>query len=81
MAEVDLQKIQNEYDLMQKMFNTWNSDLDGMKDRVARISAGTGDPSLRDYHERTLQLLDRTLARMQDIHDRMVEAGTASLKK
>lgn len=81
MAEVDLQKIQDEYELMQKMFNGWSADLDNAKERVARISAGKGEPGLREYHERTLQLLDKTLDRMQDIYDKMVEAGAASLTK
>lgn len=81
--EVDLAKLQSEYAFMEKTFNQWSSDVEEVMNRADRIAAADAafkDPGLGAYHQRTLALLDKTLDRIKQLHEQMVQAGVEKLK-
>ena len=86
MAEqrVDLQKLQEEYQFIEAAFDRLNAELNDVTERAARISAAKGAHvalGLGEYHNRTIEMLDKLLDRMEDAYDKLVEAGAASLSR
>ena len=86
MSEIDLTKLQAQYELAAKLLGRLDGDLDEAKGRLGEIAeirrAYTDpDPAIEDYHQRTVELLKRAIDRYGEMYDLMLQSGTAAIKK
>jgi hypothetical protein len=85
-SEIDLSKLQAQYELAEKLLGRLDGDLDEAKGRLSEIakirSAYTDpDPAIEDYHQRTVDLLERAMDRYGELYDLMVQSGADTIKK
>jgi hypothetical protein len=78
---VDLEKLQKEYASIEDIFSRFGSELTDVKDRLAAIAAAQGEEanSLSEYHRRTVAQLKKTLLRMEETHQQLLEIGVKKL--
>jgi hypothetical protein len=85
-SEIDLSRLQAQYALAEKLLGRLDGDLDEAKGRLGEIAkirrAYTDpDPTIEDYHQRTIDLLQRAMDRYGELYDLMLQSGTDAIKK
>ncbi len=86
MSEIDLSKLQAQYELVGKLLGRLDGDLDEAKSRLTEIAKirrdyADPDPSIDDFHQQTVALLQRTIDRYGEMYDLMLQSGTDTLKE
>ncbi len=86
MSEIDLSRLQAQYALAEKLLGRLDGDLDEAKGRLGEIATirrayTDPDPTIEDYHQRTIDLLQRALDRYGELYDLMLQSGTDAIKK
>ena len=78
---VDLEKLQQEYELIAGVFSRFGSELTDVKSRLDAIAAAQGEEaqSLSEYHRRTVGQLKQALLRMEETHQQLLEIGVKKL--
>lgn len=86
MSQVDLDRLQKQYEVVGRLLGSLGETLDEAKVRLSEIAEirrayTSPDPKMDEYHQRTMDLLEGTLARYGEIHDLMLQCGTDAIKK
>jgi len=78
---VDLEKLQQEYESIAGVFSRFGSELTDVKSRIDAIAAAQGEEaqSLSDYHRRTVAQLKQALLRMEETHQQLLDIGVKKL--
>ena len=84
--EVDLQKLQEQYELVGKQLGRLGNDLNETKKGLSEIAEirrtyTSPDAKTDEYHQQTLGLLKDAMQRYGDMYDLMLQSGTDAIKK
>ena len=84
--EVDLGKLQQQYELVGTLLGRLGGDLDEAKSRLSEIAEirrayTSPDPKLDQYHQRTMDLLRGAIDRYREMYDLMLQSGTDAIRK
>jgi hypothetical protein len=84
--DVDLGKLQEQYELVGKLLGSLSGDLDEAKSRLSQIAEirqayTSPDPKLDEYHKRTVDLLQDAIDRYGEMYDLMLKSGTDTIRK
>lgn len=85
MGEIDLSRLQAQYALAEKLLGRLDGELDEAKGRLGEIAKIRGaytepDPAIEDYHQRTIDLLQRAMERYGELYDLMLQSGTDAIR-
>ena len=84
--EVDLDKLQQQYELVGKLLGRLGGDLDETKSRLSEIaeirrSYTSRDAKTDEYHQQTMDLLEGAMQRYGEMYDLMLQSGTDAIRK
>ncbi len=83
--EVDLEKLQRQYELIAEQLGRLGGELEDARGRVSEIAEirralSSPDQGLEEYHRRTIDLLKSALDRYGEMYDLMLQSGTDAIK-
>jgi hypothetical protein len=84
--EIDLEKLQEQYELAGKLLGRLGGDLDEAKNRVSEIAEirrtyTSRDTKTDEYHQRTMGMLQDAMQRCGEMYDLMLQSGTDAIRK
>ena len=84
--QVDLQKLQEQYEVAGKLLGRLGGDLNEAKSRLSEIADirrtyTSRDAMTDEYHQRTLGLLKDAMERYAEMYDLMLQSGTDAIRK
>ncbi len=84
--EIDLQKLQEQYELAGKLLGSLGGALDEAKNRLSEIAEirrtyTSRDAKTDEYHQRTMGMLQDAIQRYGEMYDLMLQSGTDAIRK